>query len=452
MEDRLDVQFHHPAHRDLERQLRASPYPVRRLRDIAIRLVDGPFGSQLKVSEYVDTGIPLIRVADTVTGEIEDKGLVFITQKKQEQLKRSQVLPGDILLAKAGSLGFCAIFPGRWPEGNITSHLACIRCTEEVRNQYLSTYLTSSMGLTQIYRWGNKTTRPELNTQEVGSILVIVPPLDVQDTVATMMSAAHQGKRELEAEARELLASIDGYLLERLGVKLPELSDRNHFVQSAYAARGGRLDPYHYQRRFIESLKALHASEYPTLAVGDLVTSISGGSTPLGAQYPEKGIPFLRIQNITEGSIDLSDIRFISPTTHRSMKRSQLKPLDVLMTITGRVGTSAVVPSDFGDGNINQHIVRMAITPRGNPFFVSEVLNCSVGRVQVERGVTGTTRIALDYPSILSIEIPLPPLDVQETVVSEVHSRRSRARSLRAEAQRIVSETRAEVERIILGK
>jgi len=183
-----------------------------------------------------------------------------------------------------------------------------------------------------------------------------------------------------------------------------------------------------------------------------LTTSISGGSTPLGAQYPGKGIPFLRIQNIADGVIDLSDIKYISPETHREMRRSQLRPLDLLMTITGRVGTCAVVPEDFGDGNINQHIVRMSVTSELDPHYAAEVLNSPAGRLQAERGVTGTTRIALDYPTILQIHIPVPPLEKQRDIAAEVRRRRERAAALREEAAQVVTEAKAKVERMILGE
>ncbi|MCY6987220.1 restriction endonuclease subunit S, partial [Acinetobacter baumannii] len=45
---------------------------------------------------------------------------------------------------------------------------------------YLSLFFKSEMGQSQIYQWGNKSTRPELNTGEVKKILVPVPPLNIQ--------------------------------------------------------------------------------------------------------------------------------------------------------------------------------------------------------------------------------------------------------------------------------
>jgi hypothetical protein len=52
--------------------MRVSGFPVYRIGDeeISLKVVDGPFGSQLKVNEYKEKGVPLIRVSNCRTGEI----------------------------------------------------------------------------------------------------------------------------------------------------------------------------------------------------------------------------------------------------------------------------------------------------------------------------------------------------------------------------------------------
>ncbi len=82
-----------------------------------------------------------------------------------------------------------------------------------------------------------------------------------------------------------------------------------------------------------------------------------------------------------------------------------------MLTITGRVGNAAVVSAEMLPANINQHLVRLRIQ---NPNILSEYLaaylNSSVGLALSNRGVTGGTRIALDYDLIRAIEIPVPPI------------------------------------------
>ena len=148
------MQFYHPIHKMIESKLNNGAFPVRPVRDICEKITDGPFGSHLKVEEYQEIGIPLIRVSNVRSGVVEGD-LVFISEEKQKELKRSRVLPRDVLLTKAGAiLGYSAVFPKHLQEENITSHLVTIRCKEHIIPEYLAIFFRSLLGQGQIYRWG----------------------------------------------------------------------------------------------------------------------------------------------------------------------------------------------------------------------------------------------------------------------------------------------------------
>ena len=113
--------------------------------------------------------------------------------------------------------------------------------------------------------------------------------------------------------------------------------------------------------------------------LGVLITDISSGITPKVEEdyYTDSsGIPFLRVQNVTSLGIDLSDTKFIKREVHEGMLlRSQLKKDDLVFTITGRIGSVAVVPDNF-EGNINQHSVRFHLKAQTaniniNPDYVA---------------------------------------------------------------------------------
>lgn len=157
-------------------------------------------------------------------------------------------------------------------------------------------------------------------------------------------------------------------------------------------------------------------SKFPKLT--DLV-ELKGGATPLGSNYVEHGIPFLRIQNIGENELVLGEVVFISEDTHKGLlERSQLKAGDVLFTITGRIGSVAVVPDEMKAGNINQHMVRMRIKDRGNllPYYLSTYLLTNYAKLQHERAAYGTTRIALGYPTLYNLRVSVPPIEEQQKV------------------------------------
>lgn len=88
-------------------------------------IVDGPFGSQMKVSELLKEGIALIEMEHLNNKEIVTDDLKrFISQSKFNDLIRSAVYPNDIIISKTGSLGYLGIVPNDLKKAMITSRLA----------------------------------------------------------------------------------------------------------------------------------------------------------------------------------------------------------------------------------------------------------------------------------------------------------------------------------------
>ncbi len=101
-------------------------------------IVDGPFGTQMKVHEFVTSGIPIIEMQNIKDDTFENSFRRFITQDKYEEVKRSLVKAGDIIFSKTGSLGYIAQVPQGIDKAIITSRLAKISVDLRlVKKEYL---------------------------------------------------------------------------------------------------------------------------------------------------------------------------------------------------------------------------------------------------------------------------------------------------------------------------
>ena len=202
--------------------------------------------------------------------------------------------------------------------------------------------------------------------------------------------------------------------------------------------RDKRLDAEHYHPWHLENLRKIKENAQP---LSEFIIHISGGATPLGAVYPEEGIPFLRVQNVMPNYISDSGIKHLSPSQNQEILRSQLQKDDILLTITGvSYGKSAVVTDEFVGANINQHSVKMTVR-NIVPYFLSTFLNCKYGYSQSTRHVVGITRPALDYSAIKSFLIPDLNRKFQETIASycsQAETSRADSKLLYTEAQTIL--------------
>jgi restriction endonuclease S subunit len=450
-EGRLDCQFYFPKHRDLEQRLHTSSYGVHRVGEpiISTQVVDGPFGSDLKMEEYVEQGIPLIRVSNCRTGEIvDDDELVFISPKKHEELKRSEVLPGDVLLTKAGHiLGYTAVFPSDLGKGNITSHLASIRPANGVEPQFLAVYLTSAIGISQIYRWGNKATRPELNTDEVRSLLVVLPPVDIQRKLVAEMQAAREARIQKLREADELLASLDAYLLETLGLQTLSADERAIFAVKLAQVKAKRFDPPAYRPWFAKD-KPLKTPPKPLseIALVDL------HSIPK-PRDPETLVPYVGLPEC-----DLTEVREVVMRPYNEVKgRSIVKPGDILFArIEPSVFNKKYVLADDLKGHKYAYTSTefYVVTPREsvNLHYLYAMFFCSFVFAQTKGKTTGSSgRRRLDPEMFASLQIPVPEMSTQLQIAAEVRRRREKARRLRIEADGDWQAAKRRFEQQLLG-
>ena len=140
--------------------------------------------------------------------------------------------------------------------------------------------------------------------------------------------------------------------------------------------------------------------DWPMVELGDKLSFVSSGATPNGGRetYLEKGVLFIRSQNILCGSHDFSDAAFISQETHEEMSRSQVKYGDVFLNITGAsIGRSAWMDMDV-PANVNQHVAILRLRPELNRVFLSLFLNSDAGQNQILSFQAGGT----DVPPELS--------------------------------------------------
>ena len=92
--------------------------------------------------------------------------------------------------------------------------------------------------------------------------------------------------------------------------------------------------------------------------IGSIAKIVTKGTTPtsIGYNFSEEGIPFLRVNNIQSGNLNIDDILFIDQDTDNALKRSRIQPKDVLLSIAGTIGRTAVVPTNAPVMNCNQAV------------------------------------------------------------------------------------------------
>lgn len=451
---RFDVNYYCPITWSALKALKRAVFPVKTIGEIS-KLVTKGESPLWKGENYAESGVPFLRGVNVKGGEITLENVVYVSEETHRKMKRSQLQPRDILLTMAGTLGDAAVVPETLGDTNINQDLARIVPREGVNPYYVYIFLNSTYGGLQVKRKSDGMTRKHINFQAIRSIKIPIPPREIQDKIVAIIREAYKRRVEKLKEAKEIHNSINDYVVEKLGIKISKVEEKRSFVVKYHTVEK-RFDSRFYQPKYIQPIKILE--EVNSLkTISEISKLVASGATPRakGSAYTdrEKGIPFIRITNLKNGKIDLTEAIYIKREIHEgALKRSQLQPNDVLLSMAGTIGVSVVVPDNLEEANINQALARIVLKEGINPHYVSQFLNSPIGRLQTERLCRPAVQANINLQEINSIKIPVPPLEVQNKIAAGAQRRRQRAEQLKLEAEQVVKEAKEKVEKMILGE
>jgi type I restriction enzyme, S subunit len=157
--------------------------------------------------------------------------------------------------------------------------------------------------------------------------------------------------------------------------------------------------------------------------LNSLLQKIGAGSTPLGGRevYVSSGVKFLRSQNVWDDGLRMEGVAFIKPETHVKMSGTFVVANDLLFNITGAsIGRCAVVPSDFDEANVSQHVtIVRTVLPALNSFLHKVLVSRHVQQAVMDVQV-GVSREGLSIAKLGQFLIPVPPLAEQSRIVARV--------------------------------
>ena len=132
--------------------------------------------------------------------------------------------------------------------------------------------------------------------------------------------------------------------------------------------------------------------------------------------FTEGGVPLLRGQNIKAGSLDFTNVKFISEQTHEKWKKSSLIENDVVIVRVGYPGTAAVVPKGLGSLNAASLVILRPDSRLLNSKFLMYLLNSPWGKGMVQGRLVGAAQQVFNTKTASELEIPLPPLPIQKRI------------------------------------
>jgi type I restriction enzyme S subunit len=138
---------------------------------------------------------------------------------------------------------------------------------------------------------------------------------------------------------------------------------------------------------------------------------------PMAEKYVEDGIPFLRSQNVTPFRVDKSNLKFIDDKFHNMLRKSALRPGDVVVVRTGYPGTACVIPDDLPIANCADLVI-FRPSDEIDGYFLSCLFNSVWGKGHVAGNLVGVAQQHFNVGAAKDMEVKLPPIEVQRRAAS----------------------------------
>lgn len=155
--------------------------------------------------------------------------------------------------------------------------------------------------------------------------------------------------------------------------------------------------------------------EWRRVRLGDVAAEVTVGHVgSMANEYRDEGVPFLRSQNVLPHRIDLVDTKFIDAEFHARLKKSALRPGDVVTVRTGKPGTSAVVPDWMEVGNCADLVITRP-GPELDSKWLSYYLNY-VTDVDIAQRLVGAVQQHFNVGSAKALVLHMPELAEQKAI------------------------------------
>ena len=336
----------------------------------------GPFGHELSSEDYRPQGVPVILPQDLAGGELSDAGAARVAPETARGLEQYRLRAGDVLLARRGELGRCAVVEPEAEGWLCGTGCLRIRLDGRLRPEVLVQYL----------RWGGMVrwlegravgqTMANLSIAIVAELPVAVPSPWAQEKIIALTKALEEGIQ--------------------LAVKIREERRRLHDIVLREALGGRALG----RRELPEGWRLRPLAE---------VCKLVNGHRFRREDWSDRGWPILRISNLN-GS---RNFKYFSGYPKEPWR---VRPGDLLLPWSGSGRSLVPVLWQGPEGVLNQHIFRIEPKPGVERRWLYEALRVARRRIRALSVGFKDNFVHLRKGDLERLPLPVPPPREQQRI------------------------------------
>ena len=449
IEKRLDINFNLPQYATLINQLRSTfgdnLKPIGEIADV----ICGPFGSAIKNGDYLDAGIPLVRITNiSKDGYMDYSDLVYISEGLGNSLERTQVSAGDIVISQRGSLGQCAVVDDRFPKLNISANIIAIKNIKETSATFIHDYLLSSFGQKMLERSTSGQVQQKITTQDIADVLI---PIGCNEKkLCEIVSKAYSRTSKMK-ELEVLISEPSPFIHKILGLR--EITNNKPYVFASKMNNitHARFDPEFHNPFYTNRVKEIKKLNHDML--GNVVDFSSEIWDQKSFFYDE--FPYIEI-----AGVQLKKNKYSTSVIPVSEAPSRAKMIvrqgDIIVSTTrphrGAIATVNCRENEMQIASTGFCVLRDIKRSDVSKEYLQWILLDDYILLQMLQRSSGGNYPAITADELKQVIVPIPDIETQSAICREASERMKQADALRMSAEKEWTEAKAQFERELLGE
>ena len=329
------------------------------------------------ISDYWDGDVVWITPAElTEDSYIINDSVRHITQKAVQETSLKPFPAGTVILSSRAPIGKTAI-AGR--EMYCNQGFKNLICSSRVNNKYL--YFFLSCKTEYLNSLGRGATFKEISKTIVENIEIPLPGIPEQKRIAT--------------EFEHIQGLEQGFQ--------KQVSFFDQLVKSRFVEMFG--DP------------KLNPNDYPVCPLSEYIDFLTSGSRGWAQYCTDNGTEwFITIKNVKDCRISVNNMQSVNAPNNAEARRTKVQEGDLLISITADLGRTGVVTKEIAEHGayINQHLTCIRLNQTMlHPLYVAHFMESPAGKEQFETKNQSSVKAGLNFDSINSLRIMVPPIDKQ---------------------------------------
>jgi len=324
----------------------------------------------------------------------------------------------------------------------------------KIDSKYLLHWILTPWFTGEVARNQGRTILPKINRIALDRMPVPVAPLREQrrivEKIEELFSDLDAGVAALERaranlkryRASVLKAAVEGSLTAEWRVKHPKVEPASELLerilkerrrkweadQLAKLAAAGKQPPKNWQAKYIEpaSPDTSNLSELPQGWCWVTIEQLNAAERPIsygvlqpGNEFPG-GIPLIRVCDVAHGRVAVDQLKRIDPAISAQFRRTFIQGGEVLLTVVGTIGRTAVAPNELAGANTARAVAVIAVVRPFIPEFLELTLSESSMRARLTSAAHEVARKTLNLEDVRVACVPLAPFKEQQEVLQQV--------------------------------